>query len=56
MEIKIPDSCDNEWQAKMLRKLSFKLGRLKECNDETRLILLIECDEIVDALREYSGY
>lgn len=56
MSIKIPDSNDNEWQAKMLRKLSFKLGCLKECNDEVRLILLVECHEIVDALREYSGY
>lgn len=47
--INIPDSCDPEWQSKMLRKLS----RLLDDVDDTAIE---EAKEIVEALREYSGY
>ncbi|HCT5876022.1 hypothetical protein ACWWJI_15300 [Proteus mirabilis] len=55
MEIKIPDSNDNEWQVKMLRQLSTKLHDLKDCDDDLLVDRIEECEEIVDALREYSG-
>lgn len=56
MEIKIPDSYDNEWQTKMLRQLSVKLSELKDCDDNSIIGRIVDCEEIVDALREYSGY
>lgn len=49
MGIKIPDSYDPEWQTKMLRKLS---RLLDDVNEEA----LDEAKEIVEALRQYSGY
>ncbi|HFT7325473.1 TPA: hypothetical protein ACGRV1_003127 [Proteus mirabilis] len=56
MEIKIPDSYDNEWQVKMLRQLSTKLHELKDCDDNLLLERIEKCEQIVEALREYSGY
>ncbi len=47
--INIPDSFDPEWQSKMLRKLS---RLLDDVNDDA----IEEAKEIVEALREYSGY
>lgn len=47
--IDIPDSFDPEWQSDMLRKLS---RLLDDVNDDA----IEEAKEIVEALREYSGY
>ena len=55
MEIEIPDSFDPEWQSAMLRQLAGNTEALKERVDEPKE-LLIDCEEIVEALREYSGY
>ncbi|HAT3921187.1 TPA: hypothetical protein I9Y23_004911 [Kluyvera ascorbata] len=55
MEIEIPDSFDPEWQSAMLRQLAGNIEALKEREDDPDE-LLIYCEEIVEALREYSGY
>lgn len=55
MEIEIPDSFDPEWQSAMLRQLAGNIESLKEREDDPDE-LLIDCEEIVEALREYSGY
>lgn len=47
--IDIPDSFDPEWQSDMLRKLS---RLLDDVNDDA----IEEAKEIVETLREYSGY
>lgn len=54
--IEIPDSYDAEWQSKMLRQLSVKLQELKDCDDHSLVERIEECEEYVEALREYSGY
>ena len=55
MEIEIPDSFDPEWQSAMLRQLAGNIEALKEREDDPDE-LLIDCEEIVEALREYSRY
>lgn len=55
MEIEIPDSFDPEWQSAMLRQLAGNIEALKEREDDPDE-LLIDCEEIVEALCEYSGY
>lgn len=55
MEIEIPDSEDLEWQSAMLRQLAGNIEALKEREDDPDE-LLIDCEGIVEALREYSGY
>ncbi|MEI9716852.1 hypothetical protein V5049_15625 [Moellerella wisconsensis] len=54
--IEIPDSYDAEWQSKMLRQLSVKLQELKDCDNDSLVERIEECEEVVEALREYSGY
>lgn len=55
MDIEIPDSFDPEWQQTMLRQLAGNIEALKERDDDPDE-LLIDCEEIIEALREYSGY
>ena len=55
MEIEIPDSFDPEWQAMMLRQLAGNIEALKNREDEPDE-LLIDCEEIIESLREYSGF
>ncbi|EHE5126029.1 hypothetical protein LU446_000758 [Salmonella enterica] len=55
MDIEIPDSFDSEWQQTMLRQLAGNIEALKE-RDDNPDELLIDCEEIIEALREYSGY
>lgn len=54
--IEIPDSYDAEWQSKMIRQLSVKLQELKDCDDDLLVERIEECEGVVEALREYSGY
>lgn len=58
MDIEIPDSFDNEWQAKMLRELMKRLQRLDDegCVVSDGYIYLDEALKIVEALQDYSGY
>lgn len=57
MDIEIPDSFDPEWQQTMLRQLAGNIEALKEREDESEENkLLNDCEEIIEALREYSGY
>lgn len=53
--IEIPESFDPEWQQTMLRQLAGNIEALKEREDDPDE-LLIDCEEIIEALREYSGY
>ncbi|QSW33890.1 hypothetical protein KQ929_08220 [Leclercia pneumoniae] len=55
MEIEVPESFDPEWQAAMLEQLAGNISAFKERDDEPNE-LLIDCEEIIEALREYSGY
>ena len=55
MEIEIPESFDPEWQAMMLRQLAGNIEALKNREDEPDE-LLIDCEEIIESLREYSGF
>ncbi|MTC75746.1 hypothetical protein GKR75_16025 [Providencia sp. wls1919] len=54
--IEIPASFDAEWQSKMLRQLSVKLQELKDCDDDSLVERIEECEDVVEVLREYSGY
>lgn len=56
MAIEIPDSFDPEWQAKMLRRLAANLSELKSYDGDSIVSLIEGCEEIVEAIREYSGY
>ncbi|WP_183042789.1 hypothetical protein [Pectobacterium parmentieri] len=58
MKIKIPDSYEPEWQAKMLREVANRINKL---DAEGRVNsggqrLMDETKAIIEALREYSGY
>lgn len=57
MDIKIPDSFDNEWQSEMLSKLLCKLNELYDgqlvLDDGAEI--LDDAFSIIEALREYSG-
>ncbi|CAB5645041.1 hypothetical protein AB7185_21205 [Providencia rettgeri] len=63
-DIEIPESNDPEWQIMMLRELDAKFGILKEnldtCVDQGFEDVIQnaywECQKIISALREYSGY
>ncbi len=55
MDIDIPDSFDPDWQQAMLRQLAGNIEALKVREDEPDELLL-DCEEIIEALREYSGY
>lgn len=55
MDIEIPESFDPEWQQIMLRQLAGNIEALKKQEDQPSE-LLIDCEEIVEALREYSGF
>ncbi|MCX9108213.1 hypothetical protein OKT22_04105 [Providencia rettgeri] len=62
--IEIPEYNDPEWQVMMLRELDAKFGILKEnldtCTDQGFEDVINnsywECQKIISALREYSGY
>lgn len=57
MDIEIPRSFDPEWQQAMLRQLAGNIEALKEREDESEENeILNDCEEIIEALREYSGY
>lgn len=55
MDIEIPESFDQEWQQIMLRRLAGNIEALKNREDEPDE-LLIDCEEIIEYLREYSGF
>ncbi|EDU0615325.1 hypothetical protein AHY83_000939 [Salmonella enterica subsp. salamae] len=55
MGIEIPESFDPEWQQIMLRQSAGNIEALKNREDEHDE-LLIDCEEIIEALREYSGF
>lgn len=56
-EIEIPDFEDIEWQQDTLRKLDLILTRLGVwIPDDDGQEVLEEAQQIVDALRQYSGY
>lgn len=55
MDVEIPESFDPEWQQGMLRQLAENIELLKKQQDEPEE-LLIDCEEIIEAIREYSGY
>lgn len=56
-EIEIPESFDNEWQVKQLKRLAQLLDIIycepSECGNHA---VIEESQAIVEALREYSGY
>ncbi|EJE9216788.1 hypothetical protein M5494_004389 [Salmonella enterica] len=54
MNIEIPESEDIEWQQDMLRELSNCLDNMARNDEATEQLDLAL--EIVDALRQYSGY
>ncbi|HGH3390649.1 hypothetical protein ACTM9O_26675 [Citrobacter freundii] len=57
MDIEIPSSFDPGWQQAMLQQLAGNIEALKEREDESEENkLLNDCEEIIEALREYSGY
>lgn len=56
MDIQIPESEDIEWQQDMLRELSNCLDNIAGNDDRTTNEPLELALEIVDALRQYSGY
>lgn len=56
MEIEIPDSFDPEWQSAMLGQLAGNLEALKVADEDCLYELISDCEEIVEALRAYSGY
>uniref|UniRef100_A0AAU8GF65 Uncharacterized protein n=1 Tax=Salmonella phage vB_SEnST11_KE23 TaxID=3161174 RepID=A0AAU8GF65_9CAUD len=57
INIKVPDSFDNEWLVKQLRDLDFRLEELVESeDDEERFNKLGACLDIVNAVQEYAGY
>ncbi|QXL90365.1 hypothetical protein [Salmonella phage NINP13076] len=57
INIKVPDSFDNDWLVKQLRDLDFRLEELVESeDDEERFNKLGACLDIVNAVQEYAGY
>lgn len=56
-EIEIPESFDNEWQVKQLKRLAQLLDVIYcELPEDANHAVLEESQAIVEALREYSGY
>lgn len=56
-EIEIPESFDNEWQVKQLKRLAQLLDVIYcELPEDGNHAALEESQAIVEALREYSGY
>lgn len=56
MSIEIPECEDIEWQQNMLRRLHIKLENAKLYEMDEAESVIDEAIEIVDALRQYSGY
>lgn len=56
-EIEIPESFDNEWQVKQLKRLAQLLDIIYcEPSEDGNRAAIEESQAIVEALREYSGY